>query len=113
MIKKTVSHALRVIPSSVRQIGEFSPLTPITLTIILLFCLIGLSHSAKLNKYQAEGDCYELANNYLKTRNVAFVISDALKGKSCNWNFQGNTDYDFSESCRTDRAKEERCSILL
>ena len=67
---------------------------------MLSSCLIGFSHSAELTKYQAEGDCYELANNYLKTRNVAFVISDALKGKSCNWNFQGKTDYDFKEWCR-------------
>ena len=100
MSKRIVSHALRVIPSFVRRIKEISLSTPILLTIILSSCLIRFSHSAELTKYQAEGDCYELANNYLKTRNVAFVISDALKGKSCNWNFQGKTDYDFKEWCK-------------
>lgn len=68
--------------------------------IICLFFLTKFCLSAELTKYQNEGDCYDLAHDYLKRRNFAFIISDALKGKSCNWNFQGKTDYDFQSWCK-------------
>lgn len=47
-----------------------------------------------------EGDCYQLASKYLATRNVAYIISDGIRGKYCTWNFQGNTQADFSAWCK-------------
>lgn len=47
-----------------------------------------------------EGDCYQLASRYLQTRNVAYIISDGIRGKYCTWNFKGRTDLDFESWCK-------------
>ena len=47
-----------------------------------------------------EGDCYVLASKYLQTRNVAYIVSEAIRGKYCTWNFKGNTQADFAAWCR-------------
>lgn len=47
-----------------------------------------------------EGDCYQLASKYLQSRNVAYIISDGIRGKYCTWNFKGNTQADFNAWCK-------------
>lgn len=47
-----------------------------------------------------EGDCYLLASKYLSTKDIAYIISDGIRGKYCTWNFKGNTDADFSAWCK-------------
>lgn len=36
----------------------------------------------------------------MQTRNVAYVISDGIRGKYCTWNFKGDTDKDFAAWCK-------------
>lgn len=47
-----------------------------------------------------EGDCYLLASKYLQSRNLAYIISDGIRGKYCTWNFRGNTQADFNSWCK-------------
>ena len=99
-IKKRIAiHGSCAIQTSARQMSARSLFHLIFLLTISLLLLTSNSHSVELTKYQAEGDCYELTNRYLKTLNIAFIISDDLKGKSCNWNFQGNIQKDFNVWC--------------
>lgn len=46
-----------------------------------------------------EGDCYELVTKYLETRNTAYIVTDDIRGRTCRWNFKGNTDADFKRWC--------------
>lgn len=36
----------------------------------------------------------------MQTKNVAYVISDGIRGKYCTWNFKGDTDKDFAAWCK-------------
>lgn len=54
-----------------------------------------------MTSFQAEGDCYTLASKYLKERNLAYVISDELRTRTCSWNFQGDTQSDFNAWCKS------------
>ena len=47
-----------------------------------------------------EGDCYQLASKYLATTNTAYIISDAILGRYCTWNFKGDTRADFAAWCK-------------
>lgn len=44
-------------------------------------------------------------HGYLKARGVAFIVSPALRGRLCAWNFQGNTQADFETWCRSEGLK--------
>lgn len=66
---------------------------------MLCLLLVVRSYGAPVTRFQAEGDCYELASKYLATRNIAYIISDDMRGRHCTWNFQGNTQADFIAWC--------------
>lgn len=68
--------------------------------MVLCLLLVVRSYGAPVTRFQAEGDCYELASKYLATRNIAYVISDDMRGRHCTWNFQGNTQADFLVWCK-------------
>lgn len=48
---------------------------------MLCLLLVARSYGAPVTRFQAEGDCYELASKYLATRNIAYVISDDMRGR--------------------------------
>lgn len=72
----------------------------ITLTAVSVLAGVAILYARPVTSFQAEGDCYSLASKYLQERNVAYIVSEELKKKSCSWNFSGNTEADFSTWCK-------------
>lgn len=71
-----------------------------TLFILFLFLTAKYLDAAEVKHFESKGDCYELTEKYLRTKNIPFVISSSLKGKECNWFFRGNVEFDFQTWCK-------------
>ena len=60
------------------------------------------ANARNVTRFEETGDCFELVQSYLKARGVAFIVSPALRGRACAWNFQGNTLSDFETWCKSE-----------
>ena len=75
------------------------------LMVVSVLVLSATVHARQVTAFQAEGDCYTLVARYLKERNLAYIVSDELRSRNCSWNFQGDTQADFTAWCKSQGLK--------